>query len=463
VRLTSSLFAVIAVSRLLLPPEAEAAACGAKNQRPCTIFERIPSCDPGLVEDFSKGRCVARDVPGRDCGQQNQRPCKIWERIPSCNANLKEDFARGVCVAVSCGKRYGRPCTIVERIPSCDSGLVEDFLKGTCVPDADSERQRIAGAKLKAIGSFIAAKTGFAVAVANNPQVLAAVNSSDKTAVARVVDTSDVGATQMPDGYLLRTLTIGATAGGKVLLIGTEGGAGAAIDLKGRRPAYAYAGGGYSFGPGLAAGAGIEVGLWVCQNNKIGGDSWGVEFGVDDLAKAYVGATDLKKGPSLAIALWFDYSNVFQGFTITPGVGVGADFGGVVKSTTAVQNDASVGCDGRPLPKLAPLGSRTRIQQITYDGGSIQHQKVSGKAPRPDLVRICLENYTGQPKEIRYEVAGVNTLSAPTNGSRSCANFSTSLRLNFAFVDRGAVKTRDVMTLQHYAGDIVVFEWRRDY
>jgi hypothetical protein len=36
-------------------------------------------------------------------------------------------------------------------------------------------------------------------------------------------------------------------------------------------------------------------------------------------------------------------------------------------------------------------------------------------------------------------------------------------RLNFAFVDRGVVKKRDVMTLRHYAGDIVVFEWLRDY
>jgi hypothetical protein len=184
---------------------------------------------------------------------------------------------------------------------------------------------------------------------------------------------------------------------------------------------------------------------------------------VDDLAKAYLGAASLKKGPSLGIGLWFDYDNVFQGFTITPGFGVGADFGGVVKATTAVENDASVGCDGARLPGLASLGPRTHIQQIRYDGGEIRHQKVIGKAPRPDLVRICLENYTGQPKQITHRVAGINPLTAPTNGSRSCANFSASVRLNFAFVDRGIVRKRDVMSLGHYAGDIVVFEWRRDY
>ena len=81
----ASLVAVVAVSGLLLSSDAEGASCGAKNQRPCTIFERIPSCDAGLVEDFARNLCVARAVPGRDCGRQNQRPCKVWERVPSCN------------------------------------------------------------------------------------------------------------------------------------------------------------------------------------------------------------------------------------------------------------------------------------------------------------------------------------------------------------------------------------------
>jgi hypothetical protein len=463
-RVVAFLFALVAVPALSEASEAGEQACGGKNQRPCTIFERIPSCNAGLVEDFSKNRCVAKDVPGRDCGQVNQRPCKVWERVPSCNANLKEDFARGICVAVNCGKKYGRPCTVVQRIPSCDSGLVEDFLKGQCVPSGDAERHRIANAKLVEIGSFIASKVGFATAVASDPQVRAALNSSDKTRVAQVVNASAVGATQMPDGYLLRTLSIGATAGGKILIVGTSGGAGAAIDLKGQRPVYAYATGGYNFGPGLAAGAGIDVGLWVCQNNKIGGDSWGIAFGVDDLAKAYAGASDLKKGPSIGVGLWFDYHNVFQGFTITPGFGVGADFGGLIKATTAVEGDPTVGCDGRPVQPgtSGSLGPKTHIQQITYAGGVIAHGTVANGAPRPDLVRVCLENSTGYAKSITHNVRGVNPLVAPTNGSKSCANFSASLRLNLAFVDRGVVKRRDAMSLQRYAGDTVVFEWQRD-
>ncbi len=456
--------------------------CGRKNQRPCKVWERIPSCNKDLVEDFKKGRCVAKAVPGRDCGRANQRPCTILERIPSCNTNLKEDFGKGICVAVNCGKKYGRPCTVVERIPSCDSGLVEDFLKGKCVPSADSERHRIAGEKLKEIGGFVASKVGFATQVANNPQVRESLNSEDKTSVARVVNASGAGEKQMPDGYLLRTLTVGATVGGKVLFVGTSGGAGAAIDFKGERPAYAYATGDYSFGPGLAAGGGIDVGFWVCQNNKIGGDSWGVEFGVDDLAAAYVGAASLKKGPSLGIGLWFDYNKppVFQGFTITPGFGIGADFGGVVKAATAVQDDASVECDGRPkaglnrrpnatmqqesaIPKSSSsIGTKTFIQQIQFKGGLIRQHKVVKKAPRPDVVRIGLEDHTEQPTAVTHGIYGINPLTARTNGSLSCANFSARLRLPFQFVDRGIVKKKDVMSLKYFAGDIVVFEWLRD-
>jgi uncharacterized membrane protein len=34
----------------------------------------------------------------RNCGAEGQRPCKIWERIPSCNKGLRENFRIGMCV-----------------------------------------------------------------------------------------------------------------------------------------------------------------------------------------------------------------------------------------------------------------------------------------------------------------------------------------------------------------------------
>ncbi len=34
----------------------------------------------------------------RKCGAEGHRPCKVWERIPSCNKGLYEDFKLNMCV-----------------------------------------------------------------------------------------------------------------------------------------------------------------------------------------------------------------------------------------------------------------------------------------------------------------------------------------------------------------------------
>lgn len=36
------------------------AQCGGLNKRPCKVWERVPSCNKGLVENFKKGKCVAK-------------------------------------------------------------------------------------------------------------------------------------------------------------------------------------------------------------------------------------------------------------------------------------------------------------------------------------------------------------------------------------------------------------------
>jgi hypothetical protein len=113
--------------------------CGALNQRPCKVFERIPSCDRGLVEDFRHGRCImppqhakpiTRPPPKTPCGALNQRACNLVERIPSCDHDLVE--RRGKCIRLDCGAQGQRPCKITERIPSCNAGLVE-YVNGKCL------------------------------------------------------------------------------------------------------------------------------------------------------------------------------------------------------------------------------------------------------------------------------------------------------------------------------------------
>jgi uncharacterized membrane protein len=45
------------------------------------------------------GAAVPETVFGqKNCGREGQRPCKIWERIPSCNKGLKEHFKLNMCV-----------------------------------------------------------------------------------------------------------------------------------------------------------------------------------------------------------------------------------------------------------------------------------------------------------------------------------------------------------------------------
>jgi hypothetical protein len=104
--------------------------CGGLNETPCKVWERVPSCDSGLVEDFAKGKCVAKAKP-ISCGQEGQRPCLVTERIPSCAPNLIEKGGR--CVHPQCGRPGDRPCTLAERVPSCDQGLTEDRAKKLCL------------------------------------------------------------------------------------------------------------------------------------------------------------------------------------------------------------------------------------------------------------------------------------------------------------------------------------------
>jgi len=335
-------------------------------------------------------------VPGRDCGRENQRACKIWEGIPSCNSGLVEVLGKGICVDPNkagsiCGRENQRPCTVTERVPSCNPGLVEDFLKGRCVATADTPRVRLAERKLAELGGLIASKIGLAQEVASDPRVKASLESNPQ-AVERLVNPASAGQTHLPDGNLIRTMTVGATAGAKVF-IGGSAGAGVAIDLTGHRPAYLYGTADWSASVGVGASAGIDVGFWVCQNNKIGGDSWGLEFGPADLfalarvLKGVEGAklSDMaKKGPDVGIALWFDYDELFQGFTLTPGLGVGADFGGLVKAGTVVEDDPTVNCDGSPrtTTRAAPRsqnasqtaaahGAVTFYQDCGYQGYSV--------------------------------------------------------------------------------------------
>ncbi|WP_230970438.1 hypothetical protein [Nitrogeniibacter aestuarii] len=306
-----------------------------------------------------KARAIERGSPG-GCPEgsfQHLFPSKCY----SCpagsyrNANTGTDPTTfGACT--KCGGLNGTPCPLTTLRKSCDGDLVEDFLKHRCVKSETRQRQEIAAKKLAEIANFVASKVSFANSVAKNPQVRNALSTDKPETAAKAVNTAAAGNTTMPDGNVLRTMTVGATVGAKVIYGGSAG-VGAAIDLTARLPVYAYATVDHDASLGFGAAGGADIGFWVCQANKIGGNAWGVEFGPNDILafarglKGVEGArlSDMvKPGWDVGVTLWFGNDNVFQGFTLTPSVGAGADLGGVVWATTSVQDDPDVACDGTP-------------------------------------------------------------------------------------------------------------------
>jgi len=367
-----------------------------------------------------------------------------------------------------CGRENQRPCTLTERIPSCNPGLVENFIHNKCVATADTPRYKLADKKFKELGKFIASKIGFAQQTARNPNVKNAL-SNNRQALDKVVNRSAVGSRQMPDGYLLRTLTVGASAGAKVI-VGGSAGAGAAIDLTGRRPAYLYGTAEYGVSLGIGASAGIDVGFWVCQNNKIGGDSWGIEFSPAEIVQAAKTFADLKQafkpGLDVGIGLWFDYHDVFQGFTITPSVGAGVDFGGLVKAGTLVDGDPNVNCDGRPvnatvLPRRPELTMpKVFMKTMRFGASTLQHSRIPNSV-KPGYARVCLQNMTSTPKSLEYRLRGINPLRVAPNGGQSCATMPANFRLEYTYNDNGRVVKKSGMSMAYYDGQVVHFRWDR--
>ena len=272
----------------------------------------------------------------------------------------------------------------------------------------------------------------------------------------------------MPDGKLLRTLTIGASAGAK-FIIGGSAGTGAAIDLGGQRPAYLYGTADYSASLGIGASAGMDIGFWVCQNNKIGGDSWGIQFSPVELVQAAKTFKEIKEafkpGLEIGITLWFDYDNIFHGFTITPNVGAGGDFGGFVKADTLVHDDPAVNCDGtakdRVIPKSDFGGHQTFIQNYQVAGGLVRHTKVDGGTNNNAITRVCLGNQTSRAKGLDYNVGRIKPLKVGAKSGFVCADFPSNQRLNFDWGDNGRAGKKDGMSLRHNAGDTVIFDWEK--
>lgn len=322
----SATLAIAAASWLPLHV-AEAASCGKLNQRPCTVFERIPSCDPGLYEDFGKGKCLKpkKKKKALNCGAKNQRPCLVTERIPSCNRGLVEDFGTNRCVAkakLSCGAQGQRPCTLVERVPSCDKGLAEDFLANRCVAAGPDHLRRLAERALHDLRPLLRAAAAMVQcqsAPGRVETVRRMLQSRDQnllhnwlrndTCLRAMTDAARSG------GY--NTVTLGLGGGGSIGF-GVNSELGVAVDVEHRRPARFFATLGYSGG----VGAGVDVSMIVSfyKKSNVPGPSG---FGGDSQGFVYSGAA-LGGGGA---AIWYDYDGRLAGASAFGSVGAGGEVG----------------------------------------------------------------------------------------------------------------------------------------
>ena len=142
----------------LFSPAAQAgnryADCGGVGQRACCAFPefRLPACDSGLTQQLggpgagegplscSAGTCYTTSFPSQ-CGSKDQRACTIFEFIPSCQSGLVERLYQGTSFCrqldadgypTVCGDAGERPCVVSEKIPSCKAGNYEFPLGANC-------------------------------------------------------------------------------------------------------------------------------------------------------------------------------------------------------------------------------------------------------------------------------------------------------------------------------------------
>lgn len=274
-------------------------------------------------------------LPGfaQSCGGNGDRPCKVWERIPSCNSGLVEDFLKNKCVSKGsdtitttvndivkpkerpghCGRKGQKPCTIDVYIPSCVKGLTEDILStGLCI-DTEAEIKKAAELHWNDQRNFALELTKSSVACvgSNLPSEQSVLSTQYGIQLASKPCFQNLLLSANRAGY--QTLTIGV-AGGIALGLGADGEAGLAFPTSGNGRITRYETEGYSFGWQTGAGADIVLSLFKKANS-----SSGTNFGGD----SHGATVELAAGAGLSYAVWFEYDGTHSGFSIAPKLGVG--------------------------------------------------------------------------------------------------------------------------------------------
>lgn len=310
---------IFALGTLLPVQHLQAADCGGNNQRPCKLWERVPSCNAGLIENFAQGKCISIPAPrpiAVNCGMQNGTPCKVWQRVPSCNNGLVEDFIKNQCVA---GDPIISRGSYVVRNSSGFVAVLNNVLNCMGDPNRNAAFRRAVDAQ-----NLVAAQNAVDACIGGDT-----LNALRRSPVADMSQASNKGFSLISSAHagsndvVHNMLTIGISGGGMVFA-GVNGETGIAIPLNGQGVTRFYVTGDWALGFGITAGASLVVG--VGTDNVVPGDS--------------IGKSLVYSGKALAgggVSVNYDVEPVaYNGIAISGGVGAGGEVMTVHQSATHI-------------------------------------------------------------------------------------------------------------------------------
>jgi len=302
--------------------------CGGAGERPCKVWEYVPSCEGGLKENLRANRCEPRVRPAH-CGGRGEVPCKVWEFIPSCAGGLVENFAAGRCLPntrpVHCGREGQDPCKLTEFFPSCSGRLVEDFIAGQCIR-SEGDIVNMARNTADEVGGF--AEAAFNTLLQCGVIALYEAGAKDNGgALAAQIQNKPCFQTLMQEvealGY--QTITIGG-AGGASFILGADGENGFAFDTTGRYAPSTYHNLGFKMGFTAGGGASVVLGFYKGTNQ-----TGPAGFGGDGHGATVSGSF----GGGAGMAVWYGYNGALNGFTIAANSGAEVEVA-YVRNTTEI-------------------------------------------------------------------------------------------------------------------------------
>jgi len=83
------MISILATVAIFAPNMSAQGRCGAEGQRPCKLWERIPSCNKGLYENFRLNMCVGQRTQVNLKGQYVPRVDPKPTSLRLCNASSK--------------------------------------------------------------------------------------------------------------------------------------------------------------------------------------------------------------------------------------------------------------------------------------------------------------------------------------------------------------------------------------